>query len=307
MTAPESRKPIRQETPRCVKPPAAADDLYAVRGPCESSVQHDLAAEYMRKAAMRQVSEAPAPPPRPTWPMFSGVFSFPFYLSTLGPWMYISVGLEVTALLLLFWLGPGLVLGGMSARLIGLPTCTAAILTFSYAITCCLAVIEGTFNGWDAVDDWPDLDWKAWLWSYGRVVVLGLQAGLVGLALQYCLSLTLGMESHLPMVFGTLAAFPFILLGALAAGEAWAPMAIGRVLASVPRLWWAWTLFYVETTPLIVGWTILTLVGLVVSPVPMTFVSCPALAALMLIYARLLGRLARLIGEQEEDDDDAAT
>lgn len=281
MTSPEERKDT------------APDDVYAVSGPCESSAHEELAAEYMRKAAKPKLVEAAPLPPRPAWPMFSGVFTFPFYLSTLGPYFLISLGLTVTALLFMFWRGPGMTLGLLGARLLGLPTCAAGLLTFSYAFASCLGVVEETFNGWDAIDQWPDIDWKGWVWSFGRVVVLMLEAGLVGLLFQ----LPFGREPTLPFWLGSLAAFPFVLLGAMAGGEAWAPVGIGRVLASVPRLWWAWALFYAETTAMIVGWGLVTVVGLARAPVATTFYSCPILAAVMLIYARLLGRLARLIGE----------
>ena len=51
------------------------------------------------------------------------------------------------------------------------------------------------------------------------------------------------------------------------------------------------------TTAMIVGWGLVTVVGLARATVATTFYSGPILAAVMLIYARLLGRLARLIGE----------
>ncbi|NLE39619.1 MAG: hypothetical protein GX621_16490 [Pirellulaceae bacterium] len=227
--------------------------------------------------------------------MISGVFTFPFYLTTLGPWLYISMGLLITAMLLMFWLGPGMVLGLSSARLIGLPTCAAALLTFSYAAACCLTIVEDTFNGWDVVEEWPDLEWKEWVWSFTCMVTLTLQALLVGLVAE------LAFGAAVPWLFpiGTLIAFPFIVLGSLGA-EAWVPMAIGRCLLSLRRLWWAWALFYLETTPLIVGWFILSAVGLVrLLPFTVPFFSAPLLAFVVLVYARLLGRLARLIREKE--------
>ena len=116
--------------------------------------------------------------------MLSGVFTFPWYLQTLGAWMGISMGLIVTGLLLLLLWGPGAQMGLLGARLLGPPVCAAAVLTFSYAATCCLNVIEDTFYGWDAVENWPDLNWKEWAWAFARIVALLLQAGLVGLALQ---------------------------------------------------------------------------------------------------------------------------
>jgi hypothetical protein len=275
-----------------ITPPADDDDLYGVSGPVESSVHSELANEYMAKAAKPLITEAAKPPPRPRWMMLSGVFSFPFYLPTLGPWLYISLGLFVAGMLLLFWLGPAMVLGLMSARLIGIPTCAATILTLSYASACCLTIIEDTYNGWDVVEDWPALEWKEWVWSLARILALVLEAALVGLAVSL-----IGVAGFWLPAAATLAVFPFVLLGALA-DDAWAPTGIGRVLASLKNLWWAWGLFYLETTPLIVGWLILSGIGLAMQPVAVPFYSAPLFAMVLLIYARLLGRLARLIGEE---------
>ena len=205
--------------------------------------------------------------------------------------MMISLGLILTAWLVMFWFGPGAVLGGLSARLFGPPACMAGGLTFGYAFTCCMVVIEGTSNGWDTIDVSPPLEWKEWIFNLGRIAVLLLQAGLVGAAFQWLCQST----SFTPLAIGTLAAFPLVLLGALASGEAWAPLAMKTVLWSIRPLWWAWALFYIESGALIWGWTLLTATGLREEPWATPLYAAPLLAAVILIYARLLGRLAGCI------------
>ena len=267
------------------------DDVYDVREVVEPRAVPDVVEKYARTAEQKRISAAEDPPPPPQWPMFTGILTFPWRLSVLGAWMFISFGLMATAWLVMFWFGPGMVLGGLSARLFGPPACTACILTFGYAFTSCLTIIESTSNGWDTFDVSPSMDWKEWTFNFGRIAVLLLQAGMAGAALKWlCQS-----ESWTPLVIGTFAAFPFVLLGALASGEAWAPLAMNTALWSIGPLWWAWGLFYVETGALAWGWTLLTATGLRQEPWPTPFYAAPLLAAVILIYARLVGRLAGCI------------
>jgi hypothetical protein len=110
---------------------------------------------------------------------------------------------------------------------------------------------------------------------------------------------------------GTFLAFPLVLLGALASDEAWVPLAIKTVLWSFAPLWWAWVLFYVETAVMAWAWTWLTLAGLREEPWLTPLYAAPLLAAILLIDARLAGRLAGCIVREtskinDEGDDDAA-
>ncbi len=114
------------------------------------------------------------------------------------------------------------------------------------------------------------------------------------------------------MAVGTFVAFPFILLGALAADGAWVPIAIGMVLRSFVQVWWAWALFFLEITPMVVVWTLLTateLHGEGDTPWLVPLYAAPLLAAIILIYARLMGRLAgcisaKIIPLTKGDDDE---
>lgn len=240
-------------------------------------------------AAAAQENEAQLAPP---WSMLSGIATFPFYLTTLGTWMATAFGLMVTGWLLMFWLAHGADMGMMSARLLGLPPLLSGTLTLAYAFTCCLMIIQDTSHGVDAVDIRVGFAVKEWVWNLFHMIALGLQAGLVGFVVQ-----KLGFsETWWPGILGTLAAFPFVVLGALAAEGAWAPLALPLVLRSLGRTWWAWGLFYAETTPLIVGWILLTAAGVHgYSPWSTPAYAGPLLATIILIYARLLGRLAGCI------------
>ncbi len=228
-------------------------------------------------------------PPPPRWPMLSGIFTFPFYLNTLETLTFITVGLMATGWLLMFWIAYGAVGGGTTARLLGLPPCAAGLLTLGYTASCCLSIIENTSYGWDSIDIQSGLEWKEWVWSFAHLAALGLQACMIGGLVQW-LS---GAGSSTPFLLVTFVVFPFVLLGALAADGAWAPLAIVSVLRNLPRVWGAWVLFYLETAPLAMVWTALTVDGLRgPSPWLTPLYSAPLLAFTILIYARLVGRLA---------------
>jgi hypothetical protein len=281
---------------------SAGGDAYdVVREPVAPRIMPSHVDKYLRMAEEKRPGAAEEPPPLPRWPMLSGNLTFPFYLNTLAAWIYISFGLMVAGWLLMAWLGPALILGGLSARLFGLPTCLMASLTFGYASSCCLTIIEQTSQGWNSIEVSPGLDWKEWIWNFTRLIVAGLQAGVVGLAV----SVLSNSDSWLPGVAGTFAAFPLILLASLAA-DAWVPLAIRPVLHSLVDLWWAWGLFYLQTAALAAGWFWLTKAGLEESlgvlPGAVPLFSAPLLALIILIYARLAGRLAGCIAEASTTD-----
>jgi hypothetical protein len=286
--------------------PEKDDDVYAVAQPIEPRKSPDFEERSILGARRPLVSAAPELPPPPRWPMLSGVLTFPFYLNTLCPWFFTSLGLMIAAWILMFWLGPGLILGLTGARLFGMATCATAMITIGYAASCCLVIIEATSNGYDSIEISPGLEWKEWIWNYAHIAVLALEATLVGLALRLvCLS-----DSWQITAVGAFIAFPLVLLGALAADGAWAPVAIGQVLRSIIRLPGTWVLFYAETTGLALAWISITVAGLISpEPWPTPIYSAPFLAAYILIYARLIGRLAGCIAadslrHQTQGDDD---
>jgi hypothetical protein len=260
----------------------------------------------MRASEQKRVSAAEGLPPPPRWPMLSGIFIFPFYLCVLSSWMFISLGLILFGWLFMFWIEYGAIGGGSTVYYLGLPTFTTGILTLGYAASCSFSIIEGTSNGWDSCEISTGIDWKEWFWSFLHIAALLAQAGMVG----YALELVCNTDSWLPMGVGTVAVFPLVLLGALAADGAWVPLAIGKTLQSLFLASWAWGLFYLETTPLIAGWAWLVQTQIHGREPWLTpLYAGPLLATIILIYARLVGRLAGCISTAttkflDEGDDD---
>jgi hypothetical protein len=291
--ADSSDKPKRR-----INPLIEEEEFRVITEPAKPRVMPDFVEKHLQAADQKRVSAAEELPPPPRWPMLSGIFTFPFYLNTLASWMFMTLGLMLTGWLFMFWLEYGTIGGVDTAYYLGLPVFAAGILTFGYTTSCCFTIIEGTSTGWDSVEIPPELEWKEWVWHFFHITVLLLQAGMFGYAIQ----LISPADSLMPCLFVTLAFFPLVLLGALAADGAWVPLAIGKVLGTFIPIIWAWVFFYLETTPMIVGWTYMVREGLA-SPAPwlVPLYAGPLLAIIILIYARLIGRLGLCIAKVQSN------
>ncbi len=282
--------------------PAGGEEQYALRADPVARPMPDYVTRCMGRAEERMTSAAAEPPPPPRLPLFSGVFTFPFYPTSLAVWVFIASGTMISGYLLMFWINYGQVIGLLGARLFGPPTCAAAALTFGYAACCWMGIIEETSNGWDAIETWPDINWKEWIWNLAHLATLGLQAGIVGMAVQ----LAVGSRTWAPLLIGAWFAFPLVLLSALSADGAWVPLNTLPIVASMGRRLVSWIVFYVEITALAGAWIVLVTLGLWTAPWLVPLYAAPLLAAILLIYARLVGRLAAIIAELDEDDEDAS-
>jgi hypothetical protein len=298
--------PPEKPRPR-INPLLDKDEYQIAAKPVVERALPEYVTRHLRAAEQKRISAAEELPPSPRWPMLSGVLLFPFYLTSLEVLLFTTVGLMLSAWLLMFWIAYGAIGGATTAYYIGLPACAAGTLTLGYIATCCLTIIESTAEGWDSFQISPGIEWKEWIWNFAHITALVLQAGMVGYAVQ----LLCFTESWLPMIVVTYAVFPMVLLAALAAEGAWIPLAIGSVLRSLVQVGWAWGLFYFETTPMVIAWSIITVRELAgKTPWLTPLYTAPLLAIIILIYARLLGRLAGCISastkqaQTEREDDE---
>jgi hypothetical protein len=297
-------------TPDPSKPrinPLLDEDDFRIAAP--PPVQERAVPEYIAKhlrVAEEKVARDVKEPDRPRLSMLSGVFLFPFQLKSLEALIFSTVGLLVGGWLLMFWIAYGAIGGTTTVYYIGVPTCATIITTLGYIATCSLKIIESTAENDESFEIAVGIEWKEWIWNFAHMLVLVLQAGMVGAVMKVLIPI----HPWLPMIAATYAVFPIVLLGALAADGAWAPIAIGSVLRSLIPVGWAWALFYLETTVPIVAWCILVGAGLSsYSPWLTPLYAAPLLAIYFLFYARLIGRLASCISEstknqQSEGDDD---
>jgi hypothetical protein len=205
-----------------------------------------------------------------------------------------SLGLIIGSemVLLAYWMGSS---GG--ARFAH-PFALAALWTLAFALSFasawCLAVIEQTSLGYDTIEEWPMMDWRE------RFCTFPTTLGMLGVALAIGGGIqALGIAPS-PYAMLTVAFFlyPVLLLSALENGSPLSPLS--RVIRrSLVNVWWAWGLFYVETGVLLVVWALAVVPEFPYQPFAVTLFAMPPLAAIFLIYARLLGRLIWCIGQHE--------
>jgi hypothetical protein len=277
--------------------PVTESEEYELEAPVERTVP----AEHLEPARIVQramIGADPLPPP-PKWTFFSGVFTFPFYLDTLPRWIFLSLGLCITGELA--WLTAvnfGLV-GQMSegtmvmAGFIGMPAVWIAVFSFAYAAAYCQATLLDTAEGHDVVHSWPDLGWREAFWSLPLpVYILGLS-----FAVGYAAAATSTVVWLAPL--GVFLMFPILLLSALEADRMICPYS-PAVLASLRDQWRLWGMFYIETAVLAAVWLLPVVWGMGRAPFRTLAWSAPASGAMLLIYARLIGRLAWRIAEEPE-------
>jgi DNA-directed RNA polymerase subunit RPC12/RpoP len=242
-----------------------------------------------------QIFAEPVPPP-PPWTFFSGIFDFPWYRDTISRWAYLSFGLVVLG----EFIAVGLILSGvgsgdlnqfsiMGLGFFALPIIWVSLWTFAYAAACCLSVVQDTAAGSDKVTAWPEPNWREWFWKLlyaGTMFVLtGLASGGVALLVE----LQTG-QLGVPLFIAAFFLFPVFLLSSLEADSFWMP-ASWVVLRSLVFLGWCWIIFYLEAGLLAAGWLGLVLLAVPAHPYVTVLGAGPILSAIVLIYARLLGRL----------------
>jgi hypothetical protein len=282
------------------QPPTGGANLYNYRPPPQPVSQNRL----LDALAERNLppEEPESPPPTLQNAFFKGVFEFPFYLTSLGCLVGTSCGLSFSFFMLIFALDQGGQVGMTAIRTLGQSGFMAFILTMGFAMAHCRSILEETAYGGDAVQNWPGFDWKGWILTFFFVAAVLGEAT----ALSYLLALPQLMGSPLPAVILTFVLFPVFLLSALENDNPFIPIAM-PVLRSFKTVWWAWLLFYVMTAVLVAAWFVVALVGLAThppGPYLSVFVSGPLFAVVMMIYARLLGRLTWCASQEDSDDDD---
>jgi DNA-directed RNA polymerase subunit RPC12/RpoP len=301
VVCPDCGKTLRIPWPKRVpeKAPPRPEDIgdYGVRA-AEQTVP--ASTEFWQA----QVIYARPVPPPPRWTFFSGVFNFPWYRGNIGRWAILSFGLAVIGEMLvgalaLFGVGVGGGVGSIAVVAMGflvLPISWSAIWTFSYAATCMLSVVEETAAGNDEIN-WPEDGWRERVWKLLYAGYLFVLAVLAGTGVGSLVRLFNG-EFWLPLAVTTYFLFPVILLSSLEAGSPWAPLTPAILRSLIVRMW-CWGIFYVEVALAAAPWVILVLIGFHFRhPFLTAFLAAPPLAAEMLVYARLLGRVAWRITEK---------
>lgn len=286
--------------PSRLRPQAGADDEYAIRDPLPAApiaAQPDL-------RRYEPIATWEPPPPPPKFPFVVGVVNFPFYLKTMPVWLFLSMSWIAGFLSLMgaLWLaenGDPMIV----ARFIMPVVCLIFFATGAFTAACMVATLEHTASGYDVVDEWPRGEFREWLVMFGTLFMPLVAAMLAATAVKW---ITPG-GLWLPGLVLAFLTYPIFALSAFDNGSMMAVIS-GQILRSLGVVWWAWGLLYVVSGVLLVP--VLAIPALLFTEEPWltALLTGPLLAAWLLIYARLLGRVAwcysERVGDGKEDDAD---
>jgi hypothetical protein len=242
-------------------------------------------------------------PDAPRWTFFSGIFTLPFYSGAWQRW----IALSALAIFVFFLaikaaefteIAASKAFGIMAAGYAALGmTCYGLSAVFGViwivvAAGICLAILRDTAFGNNRIQEWPDtllfVDW-----CFDSFYVIN---SLVLSALPLIVAAHLWEVDDLvaePFLSASTAAlFPFLLLSMLEANSPMNPFSWSVCRSLVVR-WWAWGMFYIETTVILLAtaWLIGN-VWPIMKPLLAMALLAPVVVAVLLIYFRLLGRLA---------------
>lgn len=233
--------------------------------------------------------ERPAPE-RPVLPFLSAI-AFPWYPEVLLRWVCLSAGCSAVVFLFVTinWC---MSTGGVMARAgyaFGFPFGWLSIWTFSYLAASSTAIITETAGGGDRISGWPEPDWRQW---FGEMFqYLPSLAAAVSVAYGVARLTLLLADSFWPAFFASFFLLtPIFMLSAFDSGSALAILT-PLVVSSLFRRWWAWLRFYATSAGLAVLWPGTLIYGYSLAPFQTALITGPLMAAVLLIYARLLGRL----------------
>jgi DNA-directed RNA polymerase subunit M/transcription elongation factor TFIIS len=235
----------------------------------------------------REAAAVRTRPPR--WTFFSGIFGFPAYRNSWPRWLGLSLGaippiLLITNALALVSVGPGkamflgMVLGGLGFCL--------GMVWAVVAFASCLSILRDTADGYHQIENWPEALFLDWIGEFFFLIYGLTLSVLPGLAVGAALAST-GVPRWLSVSVSLVLLFPVILLAMLETNSPLNPISL-PVWRSLLSRWWAWGLFYIETAVLlaIVGGLTFLATAYLIAP------AAPLLVAALMIYFRLLGRLA---------------
>jgi DNA-directed RNA polymerase subunit RPC12/RpoP len=244
-----------------------------------------------------EIKSEPPPPPPPKWFLISGVFTFPGHRDVILRWVFLSCGFSAVGVIpgLAWKLTEGVELvRWIVMAFAALPMIWMLIWSGSYAAACGLQVLEDTAAGNQSILEWPEPNWRDWAGQFFYVAYLVLMSAAPGYAIDKLLGGVPGYPG-LATAASVWFAFPVCLLSSINSIFVWMPIS-WPIVRSLVTSWWCWLAFYFESALLGAAWLVPLVVGLEIAPVLTMSLNGPVLAAVCLIYARLLGRVAWHIG-----------
>ena len=268
--------------------------------PTEATDLPSVNAESLLSKAGEELEERervkPVPPKRP---FDDGVYTFPLRLNVLP----LTGAFCLLANIIVMLAAGGVETEGLG-MIIGLVLMTAAmllaIILFVFGSVCCIAIMEETSRCVDQIKEWPPFDIVFWLWNTLFVV------STMAVSLLPCFLLNQIIPSTFLWVgpIFLFALFPIILLCEMESnspGFPYSPLVV-RSLRELPSVWMR---FYLRAFVMALVLAVCCGVCCYQGYGPSILLVTVCLGAVMvIIYARLLGRLAWVIGEQLEIEEE---
>jgi DNA-directed RNA polymerase subunit RPC12/RpoP len=294
-----SQPPAPAEPPK-EKPPASAP-------PASRNVMSDQARAVLQKARAEAEERERATPKLPDRPFVTGVISF------LGDERAALQGVVLTLLLsgVVTFLTRAITLsqdpGGMQqfgALFFSMLVTVSSLALLTLSAVCYLAIFQDTANGYHKIENWPGMNVGDWLGQAFYVVNALLASAVPGILLGQA-GVCVGGRIWLALSGGAVTffvLFPIFLLSMLEEGSplSIASAAIWRTLRTAIRLWLKIYLISAGIGCLVLlGLQVMVSTGFLLR----TLVAGLITAALM-VYFRLLGRLAWCLAERSAASDD---
>ena len=263
------------------------------KNPAAPAAQVKVAAPKDEPAPRPHPKRPPRPANMPAVPLVQGVLRMMFTSAVLSRWVSLSL-----VLIIIVKLVSNIANAMGNQALIILPFFAMGLIAMAYwtvsAFSLFLAIITDSSEGNDQLDDLPS--WISFEIFESLVVAIAAAVSTVAGWLVAKLAIDAPLETQWVVgAAGWMLAFPFVLLSSLDIGS---PLGIfsPRLFASLFRCAGHWLLFYI-VSGLLAGAAAYAAVQLLSRPA-LAMVVIPSLAvATLLVYMRLIGRLAWWIAE----------
>ncbi len=240
-----------------------------------------------------RATKADAPPKRV---FFSNVFGFPLQGSVIAQWMLLSgsfTGLALINLLLVsLYVAAATAASGVMG-FIALPAFWIGLWTLSYAAACFLIVVQETGAGNNEIRDWMEGGWREWAAELFCLLYIAALPMMIAWPIVKLTGYSYS-QAAVPLLIFEFLFFPFALLSALEQDSIWMPFSL-PIIRSLFKIPGGWCAFYLLSGLLFVVCGGTGYFALRTAHVGMAFVVGPVIAATILVYARLIGRLGWLI------------
>jgi len=253
--------------------------------------------EYLKVQGTMPPEPVTPPPPR-LW-FASGVFGFPWAPGVWNRWLALSMLAVPAAEMVAVTFALVEMFGSHVVPLLVAVLVWLWLWTISYASACFLVIVQDTGSGNDEVTNWYEGDWRERLgpmaYTLLQLALAAAAAALIGLLVGRAAGPVWGRVVSLSL---TALVFPVLLLSALEADQPLKPYS-PVILRSLLKLWTAWAVVYIEGAVVLSVTLAATIAAVFWNPFLGALVACPLGATALFIAARLIGRLAWRIGEEE--------